>query len=115
VKIINAFWEERNLGLKVCELIFNADDSVDLSILREEEKLYDYLVAKIPSGSNRIIHDLENEGFRYLENQQVFQFYSNEYLNLNKSWKLRHGNIVCEKVDDEGALKEICDKFENGR
>jgi len=114
VKIINAFWEERNLGLKVCEIVFDNNEIIDLDAISDLEKSYDYLIAKVPGDSVQLVHDLEVHGFRYLENQQVFYILSNELLNIDKDWEQRFHNISCEIVSDKKDLDSICDQIKKG-
>lgn len=66
--LIGAHWEKRNLNLETGELSFKSTDTIsDLdSILFEK---FDYLVAKVPSGSVQLVHDLESRGFRFIESQ----------------------------------------------
>lgn len=114
MQIIDAFWEERNLGIKVCEIIFENDEEVDLNAISELEKSYEYIVAKIPGDSVQLVHHLEGHGFRYLENQLVFYILTNELLNIDKDWERRFFNISCEDVSDNSSLVLICDQIKKG-
>jgi RimJ/RimL family protein N-acetyltransferase len=66
--LISAHWERRNLNLETGELSFQSSDTIqDLSPGLFES--YEYLVAKVPSGSVQLVHDLESKGFRFIEAQ----------------------------------------------
>ena len=114
MKVIDAYWEKRNLGLRVCEIAFKEDDFFDVNTISNIEKLYDYLVAKIPEESVPLVHELENFGFRYLENQQVIYFLSEELLSIDKAWVDRFQNIKCAIVTDKIVLESICDHIKKG-
>lgn len=114
MKIIDAFWEKRNLGLTVCEIIFDNNEIINLDAISDLEKSYNYLVAKVPGDSVSLVHDLESYGFRYLENQLVLYVLSNELLNIEKDWERRFLDISCEKVSDKKELDNICDQVKKG-
>jgi hypothetical protein len=114
VKVIDAYWEKRNLGLRVCEILFDQDEIIDNNKLSDLEESYDYLVAKIPGDSVSLVHDLENKGFRYLENQQVIYFLTSELLKIDKAWEARFKEVTCEKVTHLKVLAEICNQIMKG-
>lgn len=114
MKITDAYWEERNLGLKVCELIFEPGDTIDYNKLSELEKSYDYLVAKIPGNKTELVHAMEETGFRYLENQQTIYFETGQLLKIDGSWKNRFREIQCERVSERNILENICEKIRGG-
>ncbi len=114
MKIIDAFWEKRNLGLRVCELIFGSNDVIDHDIITEIENSYDYLIAKIPGNSTALMHDLEERGFRYLENQQVIYFQTDQFLKISKFWKNRFHEIQCARISEIDSLERICSEIRKG-
>jgi len=72
MKTINAYWEEKNLGKKVVEVIFDEDDNIE-NYKKLNLTQYDYVLAKIPLNNNLLVHQLESEGFKYLENLITLQ------------------------------------------
>jgi hypothetical protein len=114
VKIVDAFWEERNLGLKVCEIVFEDNEIIDFDAITDLGKSYQYIVAKIPGDSVHLVHNLESHGFIYLENQLVLYILSDELLNIDKNWEQRFRNVSCEKVSDKKDLDNICDQIMKG-
>lgn len=112
MKVVDAYWEERNLGLKVCEIIFDEND-VGISISKLE-KSYDYLVAKVPSSLTGLVHELEDQGFRYLENQIILHFGSDQYVKLDESWQSRFTDFKCSIVTEERELFDICNQIRKG-
>lgn len=73
VKIIDAFWEKRNLGVDVIEIEIGKKDLGDTSeIIAKIEELKApcrLLNVKIPVASLELLHALEGIGFRFLECQ----------------------------------------------
>lgn len=67
MKIVDAFWEKRNLGVDTVEFTVEEKDSTDniIELIKNNEKIYN--VVKIPStmgALNFIMHDL---GYTYVE------------------------------------------------
>jgi hypothetical protein len=114
MKIIDAFWEERNLGLKVCEIIFDINEFLDVDKILELEKSYDYIVAKVPGDCVDMVQNLERHQFRYLENQQIVYVSTEELSIINEEWRKRFQNIYCKKVSCKTDLKFICDQIRKG-
>ena len=114
MKIIDAYWEERNLGMKVCELVIDRGENFDENLLSGIEESYDYIIAKIPGDSISLMHQLEEKGFRYLENQQVIYFLSDQIQRVNGEWENRFRDVKCEKVNELVTLEKICNKIRSG-
>lgn len=114
MKIIDAYWEERNLGMKVCELVFTPGDDLDLDVLPELEKSFDYIIAKIPGECISVMHHLEEKGFRYLENQQVIYFPATQLQHISYKWIERFSKIDCDQVTDQRKLEIISDHIRKG-
>jgi hypothetical protein len=100
VKLINAFWEERNLGLKSCEIIFEKKDLLDLNLMQDLKNKYKYIVAKVPEGDIPLVHKLENEGFHYIENKFHYSAESHNYQIFDKKYLEHYKNVHCQKVSD---------------
>ena len=68
MRIVNAIWEKRNLGVNVQEFYLCDDDYEKL----EDELLKldaPYQVAKVVGGSFRVLEELQKRGFLYIEDQ----------------------------------------------
>jgi hypothetical protein len=68
VKIIDAFWEKRNLGVTCKEIVI--EDKDDISCLNEIKKLdadTEYVVAKVPVSKPEISLELQKEKFCVIE------------------------------------------------
>lgn len=74
MKIVNAVWEKRNLGCDAYEISLDKKDLERspeslLEELRAQNFSHAYVVLKMPVGNLKILHALEDEGFRFMETQ----------------------------------------------
>src|ERR1035437_10537686 len=86
MKVINAKWEERNTGLKTCEIIFENGDNLQIYFDQKIENDYDFSVVKVPIGYLELVHQLEQINYRYLENQLSLTFDVSQIDNINPKW-----------------------------
>jgi len=114
MKKVNASWEMRNLGLRVCELTFGADDNIcEVNELIKGDE-FDYYVARVPSGNISLVHDLESSGFRYLENQVSIWFTTDELPKINLEWRARFASYSCSRVESDHEFDEIVRRTREG-
>jgi|GEM_PF-237544 len=121
MKVIEATWEKRNLGVDTIEIQFDKSDS----LLKEEELINNievaikdygshYIVVKIPSGNSLLLNTLQNMNFRYIESQLELK-YSNKDVNdvLNKVNHMFVG-VDCIKIEDDFTLEKLKSKIQEG-
>jgi hypothetical protein len=66
LKVINAFWEKRNLGINCHEVIIDQAD--DFELLKELNHLNsDYQVVKVPTERPDLIFRIQEMGFQFVE------------------------------------------------
>lgn len=113
MKIIDAFWEKRNLKVDCKEIVFeNVDQIADLQqnelILTSTE----YVVVKVPVGRFDVNSYLENLGFNYIEGSINFQ------LNLSQAQLMplqeRLNKVVSYQVMDENDREGLFTEIDNG-
>lgn len=67
MKVVNAYWEERNLGVYTCEVQMENSDKIE-SIKDDLEKLSaQYIVIKVPSERSDILSYIQKKGYQYIE------------------------------------------------
>lgn len=67
MKVIDAFWEQRNLGVSCMEAaVDSADDAAEV-VSAVNELAAQYLVVRVPTGRVDVISALEPQGFRFIE------------------------------------------------
>ena len=72
MEIKEAFWEKRNLGIDVCEIIISKSDTEE-KISNNLDKLksnFKYLVAKVPINNIDSLFLLQRKNFKFIE--QIF-------------------------------------------
>jgi hypothetical protein len=114
LKITNAIWEQRNIGLNVCEIQFGIGDGeteIGTALGGEE---YDYYVAKVPVENISLVHALEERGFRYLENQLNITFTPDEVNRIDKRWIERFSGYSCTLLKSEVEFSNIIKKTDEG-
>lgn len=67
MKLTDAFWEKRNLGVSTEELSVAADDTKEDVRDCVRNMNSEYQVVKVPAGMVDVMWMLEEEGFRYME------------------------------------------------
>lgn len=115
MKIINAIWDEKIIGGRVGEIIFTKGEDYNNYIQSGIEKGgYAYLVARVPSESISLIHDLENNGFRFLENQFVIRVKTEELVSLEEKISKKVLNLTTRQIIEKPQLSHVLSKIEEG-
>lgn len=67
MKVVDAVWEKRNLGIDTYEIRFDGNDRIE-EIAEEFEGISaSYLVAKVPSERSDLSEYVQNRGYHYIE------------------------------------------------
>ena len=104
MKFVDAHWEKRNFGFKVCEIIFDNNDTIQDFYSLKGIAEFKYIVVKVSKGNIKLIHELENEGFRYLENQLSIVLNTNAYTTMDMKWVKRFNDVSYRKIESEADL-----------
>lgn len=70
MEIIDAYWEERNLGVKSYEIILSQEDTMEDFILQEKRLIENgtkFIVVKSPVNVPEFIFDLQRKGYFFIE------------------------------------------------
>lgn len=68
MKIVDAVWEKRNLGVDTVEAVFEVQDSVDdIKNAISQFDRFDYAVVKCPSDHSTAVFEVQKHGFEYIE------------------------------------------------
>ena len=112
MKIVDAIWEKRNLGVTTQEITLDGNE--DIVYVEESLKSLDaeYQVVKVPTGKIDIMWKLEELGFKYIETTyHVINDLKN--LELPRMLKRLDESIIYEKMEDED-LEVLFDEIRNG-
>lgn len=115
MKIIDAFWEKRNLGMDVVEIILDSNDldnftEIENNIIKNcTDK---YAVIKMPVGNLCALHKLQNMGFYFMEAAFVLSKDLTDY-TIPMSFKNIMGKIKPVEIKKE-EWQSVVDKIEDG-
>lgn len=96
MKIIDAHWEKRNLGVKCSEIIIENDDSLQ-DLKKIDLNNSNYYVVKIPTGKIDYIEYFTNKGFYFFETISELCLDINNYILPSKYTRF-DSNINYNKI-----------------
>ncbi|MBD5116127.1 MAG: hypothetical protein HDT48_01260 [Ruminococcaceae bacterium] len=119
MKIVDAVWEKRNLGVETCEII--VENKSDIEGFWETLPQIDseYLVVKFPTGLVEFADRLTDNGFRFIEATVACHYDIRKEYNLNSVQKRFFDNCdydIMNNDDLEELHTNLCDTlFETDR
>lgn len=114
MKVIDAYWEVRNSGLTTCEIVFEDGDSIDEYLAANIEKTFRYSVVKIPLDNLKLLHHLEDIGYKYIETQFNVCVATTEINKIDKKWNRVIKGTNCQKLRSEQDLDIILSNIGDG-
>jgi hypothetical protein len=115
MQLIYAEWDEKITGLRTCEMIFTKDDTFETYLDADIESNYKFSTVKIPVGNLKMVHQLEEIGYRYLENQLVLSFNVDQLDHINSIWyRLLNGfsyKLLITRDELEFVTSQVSDKM----
>ena len=67
MKLVNAIWEKRNLGIDCNEITIETTDVTNEVLEKINNYETQYTVVKVPSNMNEICNGLQQKGYTYIE------------------------------------------------
>lgn len=112
MKIIDAYWEKRNLGVDVKEIEFEKNDTLD--VISEFVKIprVPYMVAKVPSGRNDLAQSVQEAGFKYIESNISLNHSLNEIPILPKLKRIAEKGSYAPMLEKD--IEELFSQIERG-
>ena len=114
MKIIDAVWEKRNLGMNVQEILIESSDTENLFNEYKKTLTASYQVLKIPVEKKEFMILAKKEGFEFVE----MQFHSYGMLDIAASIasdkKLQKQNIYCKKVKSDIIFNKVIELVKLG-
>lgn len=113
MKIIDAYWEKRNLDLTCIEITIDEGDSVVQ--LEEIAKLLDeteYVIVKVPVGQFKINEYLTKKGFVFVEGSVNFHLNVKDAVLTSLQQRI-NSSIFYEEMN-ESDLKQLYSEIEKG-
>lgn len=114
MKIKEAFWEKRNLGVETLEIEFEETDVSDIVNSFETYDKYGYIVAKVPTNRIDLVHKLESNKFQFFESQiSLSKRLTDKFVlpNYISEWTKK---IDIELIETSSQLKNIQSEISKG-
>lgn len=114
MRIINAEWEKRNIGVNTVEIIIEDDTIQDFekAIESEQVSVADYIVLKIPSHKIDVCWCAQKKGFLYVEDMIHMVSELKETEKKSPFYRMQE-KVTCDLLD-ESELKKVLYEVENG-
>lgn len=109
MKLTDAFWEKKNLGMKVLEVQFEENDTIDTEIIYEG---YEYVLVKVPAGKIDIVHKLEKNGFVFLETKLNIIKRVREIAEGNRYLSHLSKNTDYVEISDYSKIEDVLNKID---
>jgi len=69
MNIVDCFWEQKNLGERVCEVSVSQEELFESEVIERLDERYSYQVIKVAAGNVPFILELQKRGFVLMETQ----------------------------------------------
>ena len=118
MKVIDAFWEKRNLNKSVCEISFTDDDIDNLDNIENELKNFttcnEYIVVKVPTHLNKIMEIINRFNFKFVETQIQTSVNNNLFNVENYNILNKEGKFKLVKSSDSEDYKLVANEILKG-
>lgn len=112
MKITNAFWEERNLGVTAAEINVEQGDTPEDVAAQLSALESSYCVVKVPSGMGRILETVQDMGYRYVEDMIHVEHDLRE-VEKDRILKRLYEKTSYHEMDD-ADFEQLLGEIENG-
>lgn len=113
MRVIDAVWDKRNLGMDVVEIIMEGKDSVEDLTLQLTQVNVPYVVVKIPSGRVDLLLEAQKYGYQYIETTFHLEgIVSN--LSIPSIYK-RFEPAIAVMEADNGLKERVLDEIRSGQ
>lgn len=100
MKIIDAIWEKRNLGVSSYEVVIETEDSASDIEKKLAELDADYIVVKVPSEHSDVLESVQKSGFGYIE----------DLIHVEHDLSEVTRNRIIQRLYDETTYREMNDE-----
>ena len=112
MKIVDAVWEKRNLGVDTVEITLELNDNIDEIKRKLNEVDAKYIVLKIPSYRPDLLQIAYEEKFRYMEDMVYVVNYLQE-INRNPVMQRLYDAVTVDIMSTED-MEQLYQEIENG-
>ena len=114
MKIIDAWWEKKNLDMSTQEILVSQDDDFDAFIKAVNSLSAKYQVIKIPTENHNLILECQKLGFKFVETMCHLSFKIDRDIVLGSGISYRRASpedmeLICSNIKDEMFITDrIC-------
>lgn len=112
MKIVDAVWEKRNLGVDVTEIVCEASDSKEELISALSKVKAPYSVCKVPSGAVELLLCAQEQGYQVIE-MSIGMEREMKDLELPSMYKGFASDIIIKDANDR-ETKLVLERIESG-
>jgi len=112
MKIIDAVWEKRNLGVSTCEVVIENKSDIKEFFNNRQWNDYEYIVVKFPTELIGFANDLADADFHFIETAVACHYDVRKEFNLNPIQKRFFENCQYVLMNDKD-LAELHTNLEN--
>ena len=112
MKIIDATWEKRNLGVKTTEVVINDTDSISDVILELNKIDSEYIVVKCPTTNLNFYFDLSKMGFTFVETL-INVTHNLKNIKLDPIQKRINDSVSYQEMNEED-IEQLNKELDNG-
>ena len=113
MKIVDAAWEKRNLGVSCYEINVEKEDSFSLLTDVLENYKADYMVVKLPAGMVKHSFFLQDHGFYFIETMTLCQYNLQRPINLSPLQQRMVSDFTYQEMKEED-LQELFEEIKKG-
>lgn len=113
MKIVDAAWEKRNLGVSCYEINVEKEDSFSLLTDVLENYKADYMVVKLPAGMVEHSFFLQDHGFYFIETMTLCQYNLQRPINLSPLQQRMVSDFTYQEMKEED-LQELFEEIKKG-
>ena len=112
MKIIEAYWEKKNLGVDTLEITFDQNDSMaEVAQLLSHVKA-EYIVLKVPTELTKLLPLIQNNGYQYIEDMIHLVNHLPE-IQMSLLETRLYDSITTEKMTDSD-MEQLYAEIRNG-
>ena len=112
MKIIDAVWEKRNLGVTTTEIIIEKEDTPEYVSDRLADIDSEYCVVKVPSDMVKVLKAVQQNGYEYIEDMIHVEHDLHE-VEMNRILKRLYDKLLYREMTD-ADFEELQAEIEKG-
>ncbi len=111
MKIIDAVWEQRNMGVKTYEVIIDGNESLDEVCFYLSNLKADYIVVKTPVGRLNLYESLNKMGFSFVESFFVLEHGTENIVYHSQRIKEATESLTFQPINN---IDRVCENISKG-